>query len=1303
MDIPTINSIVTRDAIGNNLDNEYTESDLIAQFYPELRCNYIVDPQLLANSIRFRLVVDAPQHLLPDYTPAILGENQTLISFVNGVLTNFYANTSIELNFSFSLLLSSNDYLRYLYASGNFLAFPIAHTVHNDVTRHAFLERLRNFSVNTYINNAAQSLSIKYDECSLLPLAINIFVRRMPNIVYGKVNNNGLSRCCSKSKPQDLKNNCFFNAISRYFDFKDNHIIKLSAPKRRPNKKVSRKIKDHFKFFLKFEKKISFSKVFDSNGITERGITEFENFFAVKVDIWSRNYTNLTRIRNEKIVRVDKLNEFHTRTRKSHSSDGIPINLLSVPSLDYKTRHLLTILNPNFFSKKYFCTSCNIRFNKQWRLTRHLRTSAHDSARMIVNSRINQLKEKEILLSEILDGHKLSLDRAFSYVIINFNKDQHFEINFHYKSELFGCFSTTFSHPTLLNCAKYLISTLPKICLPHLASNLAKNALLFSKLGEAAQQLDGQIDSTTDDPKIKEQKSNLDQVFQYVKERFSTVPCFVTSYEQNQYLIPQFIKECLKAVLLGKEEPDLTYKSKLGQYTSVLSLSKDRSIHIISLGRSSSELYADPSLTPSQNCDVFDNLNLKLSAAFKKDFISDRLVSITQLAQYYFKSHLPLATNFGLYSPSASLYTYLQKSVKFGHLIGHPTIVHPNASLKSYITIDFKLFYKSILQNFLLRTGLPIEFERAEAPVFIPNKRLTSPSFANILFSALQTVIDGDLYYELIGAEYRPPQLSKDYRIDCVISSKDNDNHSLSVIEFNGCYHHSCSDKNGNIRECHRHHHNQEKDHDTICKICLAAKQKASPHRPGLWRLKSHENEDSIHPTRKVPHRVVSRESLDREKELLTCGQFKDVHVITECDTIEYWNLPVVEFLERFRFPFDPKNTSLNHTLGAIFDDTLAQKLPIYDPRTKLTTQRVIDLVKSGSLFGFLVISGQAGPKSQALLGKFLPFSTKKNGQMVNSFSMESELISTEYLSYLLNNTQPGSFPDFILTKIHRIFAFLPHEQRMFQSPCHHLDKLLKMHEKDPNFRKIAKSMPNFLVGSFASNFNKSPRLVILSEEDIFGLPQVTYAQKIESLTPTSYSLTMARNQPFKNSSHNNHAIIQLGRMHLLKFFIELNRFCPSQLVRCNTDGATIATPFQFPAGIESNSVFFLDFWLSPTLSEEDIDSYIDFKIKYFTEPSVCPEHRSSYHHCLQNKIMFNAKHCCVNYQYEDNFPLKVRIEEFGDYCIVKGKNQVCSWSYQSNKIHIKCSGLQSRTLQDFISFSKRDIDTFDELLSTLV
>ena len=142
MDVATINNTVTNDSINQNLANEYSEHQLVSDFYQEIRTNYISDVNLLANYIRYRLAQGAPPNLLPDYSPTLLGENPQLIQFVSGILQNFYNQTSIEVNISFSLILTANGYTRYLWASNNFLGFTVAHTIHNLNTRQSFINRL---------------------------------------------------------------------------------------------------------------------------------------------------------------------------------------------------------------------------------------------------------------------------------------------------------------------------------------------------------------------------------------------------------------------------------------------------------------------------------------------------------------------------------------------------------------------------------------------------------------------------------------------------------------------------------------------------------------------------------------------------------------------------------------------------------------------------------------------------------------------------------------------------------------------------------------------------------------------------------------------------------------------------------------------------------------------------------------------------------------------------------------------------------------------------------------------------------
>ena len=82
-------------------------------------------------------------------------------------------------------MVNGND-VNYFYSSQNFLAFDTSVTIHNQHSMSSFIQRLRSFSLRNYIINAERDLGLKYDDIILTPISIHFYIRRRPDIVYGK-------------------------------------------------------------------------------------------------------------------------------------------------------------------------------------------------------------------------------------------------------------------------------------------------------------------------------------------------------------------------------------------------------------------------------------------------------------------------------------------------------------------------------------------------------------------------------------------------------------------------------------------------------------------------------------------------------------------------------------------------------------------------------------------------------------------------------------------------------------------------------------------------------------------------------------------------------------------------------------------------------------------------------------------------------------------------------------------------------------------------------------------------------------
>ena len=557
-----------------------------------------------------------------------------------------------------------------------------------------------------------------------------------------------------------------------------------------------------------------------------------------------------------------------------------------------------------------------------------------------------------------------------------------------------------------------------------------------------------------------------------------------------------------------------------------------------------------------------------------------------------------------------------------------------------------------------------------------------------MLFSTLQRVLEGHLHYKLFGEEYAATIGKKGHNVDCLLTTK----YETSALEFDGCWHHSCGLDPENSRQCHLPLHLQEKDHATKCHICIAAKQPASKFRPRLWRLKAHESPESKHPSIQKPYFEIAQETSQIQNDMKRSNEFDRVISIKECEIIYYWSKPISHFLRDFDFKAKP-NTELHTTLGGLFESTLVREYPVFDPAHKVTTQRLINLIKSRQIFGLLVISGFAGKNTQSLLQDFPPFSHLKQKRMENSFQMEKQLVTTEFCAYLLNHHEPEALPDFVLTRIHQVFLYPNYSEIPFEQACKQITKLILTNKNDTEYVSILKAIPNFFIGNMAANPNSAPRCILLTAMDMFGLPQTPNFVKCEHLTGENYMAHFKNNRLFKNTGHNNLAIIQKGRIAMIQLVVTMAKFLQCSVKRSNTDGLTLVSqcPFPITTHPKPHPIFLLDLWLKPNLTEAELVNYITFKKQYFEHPFVCPTHEDDYLSSLSTKTDFHPDQCCIQHKYFDEH-LKIKVEQLGVAAIIKGINQMVGWDFYDSTPRIKCSGLKQRTLADFLNFTKHDL-----------
>ena len=118
-------------------------------------------------------------------------------------------------------------------------------------------------------------------------------------------------------------------------------------------------------------------------------------------------------------------------------------------------------------------------------------------------------------------------------------------------------------------------------------------------------------------------------------------------------------------------------------------------------------------------------------------------------------------------------------------------------------------------------------------------------------------------------------------------------------------------------------------------------------------------------------------------------------------------------------------------------------------------------------------------------------------------------------------------------------------------------------------------------------------------------------------------------------------------------------------------------------------------------MSDEEIKSYIQVKIKYFHNIYVCQQHLHNYASTLKAGNIFKPYNCCLlNSKPDDSFKFKLKLESFGSYCLILGINKSVSFQEFTQVPTIKASGVCNATLEKFLSNQPQDVkEAFDNLI----
>ena len=136
-------------------------------------------------------------------------------------------------------------------------------------------------------------------------------------------------------------------------------------------------------------------------------------------------------------------------------------------------------------------------------------------------------------------------------------------------------------------------------------------------------------------------------------------------------------------------------------------------------------------------------------------------------------------------------------------------------------------------------------------------------------------------------------------------------------------------------------------------------------------------------------------------------------------------------------------------------------------------------------------------------------------------------------------------------------------------------------------------------------------------------------------------------------------------------------------------DGGSFASPRVQLAELppkSSKTMSLLNNLLRKTLSDTQLQDYIEFQKQFFQIP-LCKKHEIKYFNHLKQQKTFQPEKCCVS--IKSTSPYNVKIESAGDYSVIFGMNMAISFDKFEKLANLKSSGFQSPTISCLMQLSQ--------------
>ena len=1269
-------------ATNENL-NAYSTSfrTVVENNWQHIHTSLTTGAELFCSQFQFRLGLGVLGDIR-DFWPALLSHQPLLLSFVRGVLWHFFCQRQqpFYINFSPSYainLLDGNGAeggdTFFVYSSrSNFACLEQSFLIHDAATWGDFCSKiLAQFSLEQYIKEKMEILNRKYPTGIVLPTALTFHVTKCVNRIYGarqQYLNKGLSSSCCENVLQTAKGtDCLWKALSSIVDVAKNGKIE-KRPKKirhgRCNKRVARRLRTAFTKWHRKTFPNSLVMPVCRDGFDSLAFTALEQFLGMNVMVYRCKLVEGKRVYGSTLRPINSRNKVFSV--EFHGSNNHPE---TVDLLSSGKGHIQTIVDSRQFSSKYHCETCLLSFPRYDKLQRH---SCPSSAKFKGNALVPwEIQLQRRIKEELPDSLQLQLKKEVIMITI-IVEGHDFKVKVQWNDEAkIRTLIETFA--SVEQIALYLLDFLPQCVNKKLAQNLAMNVQFlaaFEKLlHDAAEKAFNA--SFSKDVSVLHHNS-LIRIKQGVMDKLCKFRVYVQCGCEKVTLLDE-----LFAIILSKFCNGNGKASVRMNQGKVNILTKEKyPIEFFGLN------YFSPVFMRNQSdLFTFEGL-LDLMSLFEKELSVDFLQITTPsgLGRAILSQGMTKRDLLSIYSPPNDLYCKLQNAVRFGVLAADKSIIHEEEGhFKSCLSFDVSKFYNFVLQQAKLYTGKCIIYERSESGHFICRPNRSRSTYANLIFLLLDEILEGQIYCSIFGVELRFR-----FPVDAVLFL----NGEEIILGHSGCLFHP--HYVGTRVACHENRQNITSAHKQKCETCQnEVKYFNDPLRPRLFRFKPGEHADSPHPLKKpLTYRQVYHES-ERNRKLVEEGSGGRRFVeLRECEILRFFDAPLSLFAQHFDLPLKSEFSQVK--LGEKLREVCATHFPLMRRSGKLKENDLVDGIKTGAINGFVVVTGEVGVQGQGNLGILKPFSFYGATTESGSFSIQEQVLTTDYLRWLLNSP---FIPDFKITEILKLYEYKKPNRALFAALSDHLMATMVKNEDNQTFVSLLKVAINSSVGFMNKKNRNFHRNIICDKADYFSMAQLRNFITSISINDDFSLLSFKNFSPDLNASHLNYQIILDGKRFIIEFILKMQTYLQLECKRTNTDGFTTVSVLSLPEVNEEaiSKATILDHYLKEDLTEKQLTEYVQFKQQHFVSLGVCERHFEHYFDCLRTRDPFVALACCrIAINKPKGFVMKIEIG--CDKGIILHANRLALFNTKLKREQIKSSGGHCEKLFEVADMCYKDM-----------